>query len=78
MTARQWHDLLAYYRVEPFGFEVDNLRPAIIATTVAQTHAPKGHVFSPADFTPRFGPKPKASPAELQARILAALRVKGH
>lgn len=51
---------------------MDNLRPAITAATIANVNAPKGKVFSPFDFVLRLD-KPK--PSDLNARILAALKV---
>lgn len=71
LSAEQWLDLLAYYRAEPFGYEMENLRPAIIASTVATVNSKKP--IPPSEFMPKFD---KPSPKTLNARIRAAMQPK--
>ena len=46
----------AYYQLEPFGEYRGDLRAGIVASTLANIHAKKGHSFTPADFMQRFQP----------------------
>lgn len=52
----------AYYQLAPFGEYRQDIRAGIVASTMANVHAKKGHSFTPKDFMPTFEPaKPKRS-----------------
>lgn len=63
---------MAYYQLEPFGEERDDLRSGIIASTIANANRGKGQKpFKPSDFMPSVQEeKPKLSAAQ---RLRAAL-----
>ena len=44
VTARQFATLRAYWKVEPFGFPVDNFRHGMVANTIARVHGAKTKV----------------------------------
>ena len=66
---------MAFYRVEPWGAEVDDLRAGIVAATVANASRDPKHrrkPYQPADFMPKHAPAPEKteqSPEE-QLRII--------
>ena len=47
MSSREFAEWCAYYQIEPFGQERDNLHAAMIACTVANAHGAKTKI---ADF----------------------------
>jgi uncharacterized protein DUF4035 len=51
----------AYYSLDPFGAKRGDMQAAIVASTMANIHAKKGHRFTPADFMPRFGEPEKTA-----------------
>ena len=58
ISSRELTEWQAFYQLEPFGEERDDLRAGIVASTVANTaRDPKQHrePFLPRDFMPRFG-----------------------
>ena len=61
IDSRELAEWMAYYAIEPFGEERDDLRTGIIASTMANSWRGKGQKsMQPADFMPRFdGKKPK-------------------
>lgn len=53
--AREFNEWLAYYRLEPWGEERDDLRSGIVASVIANCFRGKGQkAFKPKDFMPRF------------------------
>lgn len=50
----------AYYRIDPFGSHRADIHAGIVASTLANIHARKGHRFTPADFIPTFGEPEKS------------------
>lgn len=76
IDARELAEWLAYYRVEPFGEERDDMRSASIACTMANIHRGKNQrayrisefMLSPsADAT-----KPEQTPAQMKAVLQSA------
>jgi hypothetical protein len=62
----------AYYQLDPFGSHRGDLSAAIVASTMANIHAKKGHRFTPADFMPTFGesePAKTMTPKEIHDRL---------
>lgn len=58
ISSRELTEWQAFYQLEPFGEERDDLRSGIVASTVANTaRDPKQHrePFLPRDFMPKFG-----------------------
>lgn len=50
MSAREFTWWLALHQKQPRGVERDNFHAALIASIIANTHAPKGKTFSVQDF----------------------------
>lgn len=74
MTAEQFTELLAYSRVEPFGYQVDNFRSGIIASTVAAAH---GKNLPPDKFFPAIG-EPVDVDSQSQAEQMQILMMAGN
>lgn len=74
---REWQD---YAMLEPFGEERDDLRAAIIASTIANVFRGKRRrPFKPVDFMPQFNlapPKPP-TPDQLFAKVVFINRLLG-
>lgn len=62
---------MAFYELEPFGEERDDLRMGILASTVANIGTQGRQHFTPADFRPQFGRK-RQSVSDMQAVLMAA------
>lgn len=62
----------AYSQIDPFGSLRGDMQAGIVASTMANIHAKKGHRFTAADFMPKFGEpemKNTMSPQEIHARL---------
>ena len=62
----------AYYHLDPFGSYRGDLQAGIIASTMANIHATKGHTFKPSDFMPTFNEREaehRMTPKEIHDRI---------
>lgn len=59
MDAVEWQRWLEFNEVNPIGDERDDLRAAMVCSTVAQVH---GARTKPSDFIPEFGPRPQREP----------------
>lgn len=72
--SRELSEWMAYYRLEPWGCEVEDLRAGIIASTIANANRdPKKQrkPFQPSDFIPdRIKPPVEEQSWEEQAKIL--------
>lgn len=58
ISSRELAEWMAYYRIEPWGEERDDLRAGIVASTVANTARDprkRPRPFRPRDFMPDFG-----------------------
>jgi hypothetical protein len=72
MSYIQLIEWLAYYTIEPFGEERDDVRAGIVASTIANTQRRKGKkAFKPSDFMPFSG---NSSKAETKTEIVDVLR----
>lgn len=56
LSSTQLAEWLAYFRLEPFGEERDDLRMGIVASTIANVNrsAKRRKPYQPEDFMPRF------------------------
>lgn len=53
----EFSDWMAYYRIEPFGERISDVRAGVIAATIANANRGKRQKpFVPADFTPWIKP----------------------
>ncbi len=68
MSSRELSEWLAFDRISPIGDERDDLRSAIVASTVANCHRARREPFTPQDFMP-FVKKPQMEPAMAIERL---------
>jgi hypothetical protein len=75
ISSVQFAEWMAYSRLEPWGEERDDLRMAIIASTIANVNRGKNtQAFKPQDFMPSFEPETEEQAAErLIAKAMKAL-----
>lgn len=72
ISSRAFAEWMAYSRLEPWGEDRDDLRMAIVASTIANTNRGKNQKpYKPADFMPSFEPETEE---QAQARLLAKAR----
>lgn len=72
MSSREFAEWMAYYTLEPFGVEREDLRAAIVASTIANANRDpkkKRQPYEPADFMPQFEEKKALSPEDLKAKV---------
>lgn len=75
LSSRQMAEWWAYYRIEPFGWDVENWRSGLVASTIANVNRGKSRrVFKPTDFMPK--PPDTTPPAKKLRASLAHLVVK--
>jgi hypothetical protein len=60
MDAEEFGWWAALYRRDPWGEERADARHGILCSLVANALSGKGKKFKPADFVPKYGPRPKA------------------
>lgn len=54
MSSRQIAEWMAFFQLEPFGYDADMLGHGIVASTIANVFRSKNQKpFSPADFMPK-------------------------
>ena len=63
----------AFYQINPFGPARGDVQAGIVASTMANIHARKGHSFKPSDFLPTFGAVPARAPSMTPQEIHGAL-----
>ena len=71
MTSAEFDDWCSFYALEPWGWEAQNWRMGVVASTVANF---SGHIkkpVKPSDFLPGAKQKPTMSPSVLRARLAA-------
>lgn len=62
LTSQEFSEWIAFYRIEPFGPQVDDLRAGVIAATMANTgRAKNSKAYQPADFFPSLRDEPDNS-----------------
>lgn len=74
MSSDEFAHWVAFYRLEPFGYEVQNWRAALVAAATANTAGKKrnGQPFTPRDFMPRSVEASRAqTPEEMRAVLMA-------
>jgi len=72
ISSEELTEWAAYYQLDPFGSYRADLQAGVVASTMANIHAKKGHKFGPSDFMPRFGEPEKAksmSPDEIKDKL---------
>lgn len=57
MSSSDIAEAMAYERIEPFGDHRDDMRAALIASTIANCHRGKGKAFGISDFMLDFSGK---------------------
>jgi len=73
IDARELAEWQAYYNIEPFGEERDDLRAAMICCTLANINRGKNQpAYKLDDFLLRFDPKPEQTTEQMKA-ILTGL-----
>lgn len=74
MSSQELSEWMAFYSLEPWGTEVEDLRAAIIASTIANANRdPKKQrkPYKPRDFMPQWDrPPAKEQTAEEQRKII--------
>jgi hypothetical protein len=76
MSSEEFTTWGAFFQLEPFGFEVENWRMGMVASTVANAAGPKrnGKSWRVEDFVPARKAEPeRGQSVEEQRRILAAM-----
>jgi hypothetical protein len=57
MSSVEFIEWIAYYRLEPWGYEADNWRAGMIASVIANANRKKGKkAYKPTDFMPEEPP----------------------
>jgi hypothetical protein len=84
MSSAEFTDWIAYANLEPFGYDIENYRAGIIASTVANVAPRKrgSRPLKPDDFypqraPPKTGPGMRAALAEKRRRNRARAALKG-
>lgn len=74
MSSAEFVNWCALYQIEPWGYEMDNWRAALVSMTVANFSGSVKKPLKIADFLPGTKRKRKMSPAELAARLESDIR----
>lgn len=70
MTAAEFNEIRAMYRLQPWGEERADLRAGIVASVVANCNrAENTKPYHPLDFTPKFGDAVEETVADKAAKI---------
>lgn len=72
LTAEQFAEWFAFHGLEPWGFQVENLRMGVIASTTANVSGRLRRQVSPADFMPQ-----ERRPVDLVEKVKAIFGWKG-
>jgi hypothetical protein len=73
ISSEELTEWAAYYQLDPFGSARGDIQAGVVASTMANIHAKKGHTFTPADFLPRFGGDPARAKSMTPDEIKAIL-----
>jgi hypothetical protein len=75
LSSSQLAEWLAYFQLEPFGEERDDLRMGIVASTIANVNrSPKRKKpYEPRDFMPQFD-EDEDDPEEAALRLMAQMK----
>jgi hypothetical protein len=72
ITSAEFEDWCAFYALEPWGWEAQNWRMGVVASTVANYSGNIKKPVKPSDFMPGAAKKrPSMNPLELRARLAA-------
>jgi hypothetical protein len=72
MTGEEFSEWRAFYAFEPWGWEAQNWRMGVVASTVANYSGNIKKPVKPSDFMPGAAKKrPSMNPLELRARMAA-------
>jgi hypothetical protein len=77
ISSQELTEWMAYYELDPFGSERDDLRSGIVSAVIANVHRdPKkrSKPFEAADFMP-YLEKPELSQEQIAAKVAAAFGV---
>jgi hypothetical protein len=75
VTSREFTYWKAFHNINPIGQGRGDLQAAIVARTVAQTHAPKNKVFKLSEFMPKFRGKSRPTVEQLTAKLMTWFNV---
>jgi hypothetical protein len=68
IDAKELEEWKAFYNIEPFGEERQDIRAAMICCTLANVNRGKNQTaYKISDFLLRFDPKPEQTPEEMKA-----------
>lgn len=75
MSSHEFTYWIAYYSMEPFGYEIESWRAGMQAAATANTAGTKkgGQKFTPADFIPKKQAAGREQSVDEQRRILLAM-----
>lgn len=75
MSSAEFTHWVAFYQLEPFGYDVEMWRMGMISATTANAAGPKkgGKSWRPDDFTPKKSAGPRAQSVAEQRAILEAM-----
>lgn len=67
MSSREFSEWIEFYRLEPFGTDIDLLGHAITASVTANANRPKGHkAYRPEEFMPNFEKREQTVDEQIQ------------
>lgn len=80
MSSAEFTAWLAFYELEPWGYDMDNWRAGMICASTANTAGPKkgGKAWSVADFVPRKAAPSGGQSTDEMRRVLAAMTGKSN
>ena len=73
ISSEELTEWAAYYQLDPFGSHRADIQAGVVASTMANIHAKRGHSFTPTDFIPQFGGEPVRAPSMTPDEIKAKL-----
>lgn len=69
IDSRELAEWMAYYSLDPFGTERDDLQAGIVASTIANANSGKGKAFQPNDFMPYSDNKQEQTADDMQTLL---------
>jgi hypothetical protein len=76
ISSEELTEWAAYYQIDPFGSHRADIQAGVVASTMANIHAKRGHSFTPADFIPQFGGAPARAQSMTPDEILAMVKAR--
>ncbi len=71
LSPRQWADWVEYHAIEPWGFDVEDARTALIASTIGRS---VGADVNAADFSMRAPPTPEELEEQQHAEMVEEIK----